>query len=88
MGLNKYTRTNVNGAAQPWQVLFFKVVFCGIWVCLFVSVFFCYPADAAHVNSRWVLSFKHIKRLEERLILQESKNRPNVFCCEYFVDTK
>ena len=54
----------------------------------FVVVFFCYPAYAALVNSQWVPSFKHIKRLGERLILQESKNRPNVFCCERFVETK
>ena len=54
----------------------------------FVVVFFCYPAYAALVNSQWVPSFKHMKRLGERLILQESKNRPNVFCCERFVETK
>lgn len=80
---NAHTR---KWAAKPWQICFKKKksLFSGG----FVVVFFCYPAYAALVNSQWVPSFKHIKCLGERLVLQESKNRPNVFCCERFVETK
>lgn len=52
---------------------------------------FCYPAYAALVNSQWVPSIKHLNVFMKHLdylILQESKNRPNVFCCERFVETK
>lgn len=66
-------------AAKPWQICFKKKKVCFLGV---LWLFLCYPAYAALVNSQWVPSFKHIKCLGERLVLQESKNRPNVFCCE------
>lgn len=55
----------------------------------FFSILFCYPEFAALVNSQGVPSFTHIEHLDERLFnSSESKNRPNVFCCEHFVEMK
>lgn len=35
-----------------------------------------------------VLEFYSFILMKDYLILQESKNRPDVFCCEHFVETK
>lgn len=51
-------------------------------------ILFCYPAFAALVNPQGVPSFTHIEHLDERYLVQESKNRPNVFCCEHTVEMK
>lgn len=62
MGLNKCTDTNVNGAAKPWQNIFLKFV---LWDFVFFFFHFLLLPSicSALMNSQWVLSFKHIKRL-------------------------
>lgn len=78
MGLIECTHTNVNEQLNLGKFAFFFFKVCFVGFLYFFSIFFCYSAYAALVNFQWVPSFKH-KRLDERLILQESKNRPKVF---------
>lgn len=86
MGLNKCTHTNVNGAAKPWQQ-FLKVCLMGfLWG-------FPFSFATQYMQHLWTPNgFPALNTLnilmKDYLILQESKNRPNVFCCEHFVETK
>lgn len=95
MGLNKCTHTKVNEQLNLGKFCFKKkkvsLFWGGIMLLMLFFFPFCYPAYAALVNAQWVPSIKHLNVFMKHLdylILQESKNRPNVFCCERFVETK